>query len=769
MADFNFTFNGLKEGRVDLIAVNKELKKLGSSTGQYTYNVHANYDLNKQVIEGTPQFKGAKQPTAPKAPPTPKAPKGFPKDTGYVDSDTSGWWGPFKAIGKWIRSLHIYGVDPLTRGFAKLGGTILGSFIHPVTLAITACMFLYKQIRKVIMTNDDWIKKNNNVIQSINHKIEKIEKQKKAFDQIIDKVKQLQQENTKLNATEQQLIKTYAHKLQQQGLISKDVKFDSQGRITNIDELTEQAYDNAGAQLLQQLIKKDERLASNMQNAFDKLFGWTDKQKEFFANGRYDPNMKVEDLLPWLQKATKAQVAEAKKRLDISKLYSGSLQLQKEFLEDLRDYLKDSGRGESVEEVLNFLQQRLDIKDQISGIKNGINKTEDQMKALSKGFKQLTESRKRIEDKNTAHNKAMSDLREQERTKDMNARERAEDEEKKAIKASMQASKAKKQINERQAKLAAKGWIKDQNGDVTNVILQNMLNRNPKLRQFEKQLKQNQKAQADLIKQQVGGAYEYVNNPYNLRREEFLSHKAKQYWTEDQREFQKMMRSQRLVVQNAEKNVRKMYGDKNQKIYDQIRQILGENADTYLTLREQTADAKQNLKQIEELTETATTKQEQALRSKIAAAQFDKQAAQEEAQKKKTQQDFWKNIINPQLQSTFKNSNAYAASRFNELLQQLQETKGRQNITGEDVERLKKASQLEDINRKIQDTLSKQQYTIKNDQFARKGGGYGFYVEQLNPIRNVENLEKEQVQLLKELVASSRANGEAWGSWITFR
>lgn len=694
----------------------------------------------------------------------------FDKATNYIKEEANNTiWGAARNFGKWIRSLHIYGIDPLTRGFAKFGSTVLGAFIHPVTLAATAAMFLFTQLKKVILTSDDLIAKNDSVVKSIDKKVSKLEKEKKSFDEVIDKVKELQKQNKKLTASEHQLALTYAHRLQQKGLINRDIEFDTNGRISNLDAISEEAYNNASEKLIEQLNKKDERIASSLDLLLSKFFHWSDKNSEYFRTGQVDPSMNVQKLLPWIQKLTKTQIQNARAQLDITKLYSGNLQMQYQFFQDLKNYTKDRDKVDTLDKILQFLETKMDIKDKIESIINGIDKTEEQLKNVDRGFKELTDIQKKINDKNTLHKEQMKDLRYKERTSGMTTRQRAEEEQKKAMIASIEVTKARKQIADKQAKLASKGWIKNKNGQVTNSILDNMLQRTPKLRELDKQIKQFQKERDEQIRDNLKGSLEFINNPYNQKRQAMLGQWDESTWSEDDKEFMKMMRGQRISALQARTNANETFNKRTEKLFSQVKQLLGENADTYLTLREQTEDAKKEWQQIQKLTINAAKNQKTWIQSRTSSKQLFKQADKEDADRLKRENRFWQNIINPQLKNTVKNSNAAAAVRYQELLKDLEEVKGKQNITEFDRERLKNASKLEDVNRQIQDILSKEQYTIKSDQFARKGGGYDFYVAQLNPMKSVENLEKQQVQLLKQLVNINQVNGETFAQGIIFR
>ena len=116
-----------------------------------------------------------------------------------------------------------------------------------------------------------------------------------------------------------------------------------------------------------------------------------------------------------------------------------------------------------------------------------------------------------------------------------------------------------------------------------------------------------------------------------------------------------------------------------------------------------------------------------------------------------------------------KNSNSQKYSTYNDLMQDFLATKGEDYVvTQADRDRIMGMAQLATVNTKIQDLLSQQQYTIKNDEFARKGGGYGFYVEQLNPVRNIETLQKEQRDLLQQLVNSNNIIAGEGNSWRIF-
>ena len=167
----------------------------------------------------------------------PQAAQKLEKGSKQLTKASQGFWAPFKNFGIWIRSLHIYGLDGLTKGFAKLGSTILGSFINPITLAATALMGLGIGIKNWWKNTHDSMEqltsKQQDIIKFSNQRIEKFKEQAKAVKGLIDELKELSKAET-FGKVQKTLSNTIVAQIMRDfPQIAQMIKRDDKGKVTN--------------------------------------------------------------------------------------------------------------------------------------------------------------------------------------------------------------------------------------------------------------------------------------------------------------------------------------------------------------------------------------------------------------------------------------------------------------------------------------------------------------------------------------------------------
>lgn len=690
----------------------------------------------------------------------------FDKQTNYTKTmDPNSFWGKANNFGKDVRSLHIYGINPLTRGFAKLGSTILGSFIHPITLATTALMALGIGLKKaydmLVEGNDKAIQRNKAIIESTNNKIATIEKQKKAYDELIEKIQKLQKQNEKLSVGQKDLIDTYIQILKNQGIAEDEIERNPRtGKIQNIGHLTTLMAERTDQLLLSNYKDKVTAINKQLDATLSKALPFY-KNTNMFSTGSFKTAPTLDELFPWLQNSSSYE------QLDITKLLSMDPQKQYEFFDEVIKISKDiKDVTQEYSPLLQLLLEKTNLLKGIKDLESPLKKVEAQMKDVTGGIKEMAKQGAEVDKKSADIEEDKVNQQRKIAYDQLTPEERIDFLKKENQDLNESIDSLQNKMEENKATLDKWGIVKDDSGELTTKSLQFMLQNNKDLKQLDQQIRDLQKERTERYQEDLRDLLPLVNDEDMQQRYRELQqiYARHDYTTEQDEEWFKFYEGILKNFEDAKKNVDAIYEKPIAIRQQKIKAISEQTAESYDMQLQMINKGKEILSQNSSLLDEIGKKSSKVLSNNLQL--LNQQKALDEQRKREGK--FWQNLINPLIKNAVKNSNANAAVRYQELLKQFEEQKG-SKATAQDIERLKNAAQLEDVNRQIQDILSKEQYTIKNDEFARKGGGYDFYVAQLNPMKNVENLEKQQVELLKQLVNSSNNNAQIFAQGIIFR
>lgn len=694
----------------------------------------------------------------------------FPKDTQYVKNVTGeGTLDKMRQFGKEVRGLHIYGINPLTRSLAKLGSTLLGSFIHPITLAATALMGLGVAAKKVFDfyrdTNDQIISKNNAIMEISKNKIDMIQKQKNAYNELLNKIKELQKQNRALTDSEKLLMQVYVQKINKQNNATNGKKArinPATGKLQNVEELQGQLFDRQNE--LSRFEYEKQLDASN--KLLDAYLGKAlpfYKNTTMFSKGDFSQVPNLDELFPWLQKSS------SYKNIDISKLYSMDPVKQAEFFREVIEASKDiADINEAYKPFIAELAHNTEIRNKINETISPLNKVANQTTAINKELDSISTSQDDIKKSQEETRKAIEKQKEDDEFNKLSTRQQSVLRKAQSVELNIEAKELGRQIKQNEKFIKESGATFDENGKLTTERLQEFYKNSNQLLELDEQLDALQKKKSDRLQEETKTLLPLIDVDDN-KLEEFhaieMAHgrgdTASAQQEQEYEDYKKNLAKYNSTIERINKQLEPQFT----RIQNKIKQLTGESNKIYNEEHKKLKLVAQKMAENKTLEQEKGKKQTEANKASIEAANLKIKAGQEEADaaKKRLQQiqkqrDFFKKLRNGAVQHQFENSNIANYSRFQQLQQQLLALRGPgAKLTKDDLDKLWKYSKVDELNRKIVEQASKQQYTFRNDDFARKGGGYGLTVTEKNlSARSIIDLERQANEYLRQI----RDNGD---------
>lgn len=695
----------------------------------------------------------------------PKVGQKFQKGSNKITKVTEGgFWGKMRNWGKWFRSLHVYGVDPLTRGLAKMGGTILGSLIHPVTLAITALMGLGLAFKKVYATVVESVQKaiarNQNLAHTSKTKLDSLQKQKSSYEQIFDSIRKIN-DNQKLSKLQQNLILAQVQKIKNLwGDVGVQIDKNT-GKITNLAQVQSKIIKqnlNEQGKLVDTNIKAVEAELDALYTQItgkDKFLGFipTGEMEKLFRGGFTDEEI-----------SKLKHFYEGNKRyegLDINKLISGDTKKQMQFFADYmavagdKDYV-DIGRKifDKLNEKLQLQKLRRDVFDPLKVMENMAEDLDEKADEINKTLKQIaSDTEKGSKDRS----QAISDYQ----YSKLSTQGKADAELAKAEKLEERARQITKLMNKNMQQLHSSGLQMDETGEVFSDSLNKIISSNEKLLKYQEQLRtldQNEPARRLKAREEFQKKYDWKNLQAQAQNIEWWVDQNGYKRTEEQEQIMQTYAEALDIVNRWEEIMDEQYQKNVQRIRNNIGIRLNDiQLKQYETQRQKLIEGKRLADKQKELNKELIQVSGDAVKARIKSNQLADQADREEAeaeaaaeQKLKEQQDFLDKLVNPIVERYFKQAGMSMAHRMKQLQKQFKEQYNLDKLSTEQLQFIKNLAQMEQMQDEFQKRASEKQWEIQYDNLAKKGGGYGLNIIQKNP-NVIEGLQKKQVDLLNNI------------------
>lgn len=669
--------------------------------------------------------------------------------------------GVMKNVGLAARGAHMYGLDALTRKIAKLGSTIVGSLFNPFTFIMTSLMGLGIAIKKInhifVQSEDNLIKKSQARNEQIKRTIENTEKEKTSTEEIIKKIKQLDEKYEKLEGVQKQLNTNYIEQLKDAwGQVGIEVD-KTTGKILNLSEVQgkiNKQYAKRQTEALQEQIQSNKAQLDAYLTKItgkNKLFGVfrVDDMQNLFRGGANIPELKK----------IITNTRDLPQNIKYNDLIQGSAEEQKKVLIQIRDATNNPEDIEILNSMIKLMNENIDKEKEIIKFNNPLNQLiERQVEAI----KNAEQSNKILNDIRSDAKKISQERQKKqfdEKIEPMSYQQKANAQKQRADQISQQLAAMEAMGTQLEVSIKNYGGHIGENGELVMDGLENLLDSSDVLKELHNQEQQIYKDQEQERRERLAKANADVERT-KKELDEFLKSYSSKY---GQNSIAGSIETQKRVnaYEEAKKERERVAAEVATKYETQRKQnreqkstsINGQRLQQYDDYIRRQREATKLLTQYKEIqTEWSKGKQEADNLYKEARSNIQK-AKEEQKNQRKTLTDFYSSIYNPIVKQQLENEGRGREYRKWQLQQEILERNGGKPLSKLQNAWVQKVLDIEDLqNQKINKEQTKQTVRTTNE-LARKGGFNSSIVLQGKDSIMKQNVKvsKQSRQLLKEL------------------
>lgn len=684
----------------------------------------------------------------------------FDKQTKYTKTmDPDSFWGQANNFGKTVRSWHIYGINPLTRGIAKMGSTILGSFIHPVTLATTAIMLLgvgLKKLHNILRDNEQAIKARGQTITSFATKnIENVQKQKKAFEQLAKQFDELYK-NDVLSQTQQDINKTLIAQLAE---LFPDLKVEidqTTGKLKNFAQLQadvlkkQKDIELDSIKLMQDANNRTlDAILNNTWNTHDVLNKWRIFSKrggagptgatgpmanDFFVEFGYKW---IDDFLDGLGVLRENNIP--KRLLDTNLLYSGDYAKQLKFFQQYAQLPGSDKFTSQVNEIIQLLTKQVELQKQKETVSSPLalmlSNTKEVDKQLQGILKKEVELSKNRISSEEAYQKQLDRIQYQ----DLSLEEKQQQKQKEQLQFETKIAELQKRRAQNVDKIGDLQVTRGSTGQLTTTTLDDLLTNNEELRKYNADLKKLEEQRERTIANEKNRLLTQIQN-MELAYPWLPTGRQGMNPNEDRAkdEYERLWEQYGNINPNAYADYQKKATALRNKLFDSQ----GEALSLYQDEIRKIIETNRILDQQKEIDSQITDSKSQLASIIGEISSLNK----EEKNRLQREDEFYNGIVSPHLRQLFKDTEMAKALRYQELSNQLLAIRGPgASLSDEDKERLMRAAQLQTLNNYDDFNEYRNRYSVRTNELAERGGFASSVL-----ISGLQNIDKEQLKTSKQ-------------------